>query len=463
MDLSDSKVLILIAGAALLTPLGVIYCRESKTVASYVFIFLVVSTALGHFVDVNFFSYENYRGTARGIELTITDLITLVLLIHLAMSGALVKVQLLPAAGLHLLFVCVCVSSLYFSNDAPAQVFGWFVVVQYVRFLFVYWVVYSIAQTEKHFEDFISAIIITSLIVGAMALYERYGVGIHRVSGIFEHPNLLGAYANMLAVILFSLFFDFRTSSNRRQIWLALGCSLATVASLVTVSRAAIAALALGFGLIVMRALFTRIAWRKAHWLIVVFIVGSLSVYKVADTYMERFEDPQTQTWDGGRGAMNQIAVQMARNSLLGTGINNYSYTAVDYGGKYLPPASYEHGLPPVHSIYFLTLGETGIVGFLIYFGIWVFYLRLGWSCYRSHSRSIIDSVCRALFVSQLVLLAHSVYEDSPRRTAVLMFMAITFALLARRHLQEKLSPAHKPVKPKDAPSQLKTETRNWF
>ena len=113
-------------------PMGYILTLNRKFMRCAVYA-LILPVMMFHQVSINFFSHETYRGTSRGMEVSLVYLVALGLLF--AMLILFRKKPLFPDAGskIYLVYFLLCIPSLI---NADNLLYSWFEL--WKRFLFQY-------------------------------------------------------------------------------------------------------------------------------------------------------------------------------------------------------------------------------------------------------------------------------------------------------------------------------------
>ena len=197
-----------------------------------------------------------------------------------------------------------------------------------------------------------------------------------RAYGSFPHPNMLGAFLAIVAVLLFTKLLRSRDEESRITNHESgmLKCILHNAYFIIlisglffTFSRAAWIAFFVG---LVIYAVQTK-AWREKIFLQFVLLLV------VTATALTVLFFPLVRTRIGGderlemksnkeRATGYREAVQLIKaHPLIGVGIGNYTAAVARELRPNDPAWSYQ----PAHNIFLLVLAELGIIGFLLFFG----------------------------------------------------------------------------------------------
>lgn len=364
------------------------------------FFFVVTLSTVTEYVSMNFVSREWYRGTSRGFEVTLVDLLA----VGLAASAILrpregEKRWFWPASlGLiviYVLYAAFCVGA------ADPKIFGLFELSKMVRGIIVFVAVALYVRSEREVRLFVWALGIAVCIEGLTALVERYHSGIHRVPGTLDDSNSLSMYLCTTGPVFVAVI-----TSRFPKILKALAAAaiaLAFVGVILTISRAGLIAI---LTMLVCAALATvsyRLSLRRFAVLLVVLLGVGGALAKCWKTVGARFKDDSLKNeyaakHEQNRGYYIRIALAIAKDSWFGVGPNNWSYWVSNkYGPRqgwhFIPymdteqepsqivPAGRDIDEPqaaPAHSLAALTAGEMGFGGLALFTLLWLRWLLMG-------------------------------------------------------------------------------------
>jgi len=196
---------------------------------------------------------------------------------------------------------------------------------------------------------------------GEFGVRVAEGFEIVRPSGTLFYPTVLGVVLGSISVVGLSLALRLR-----RPLWRTAGlatfvCGLVPI--VISQARAALIAEA------IMAAILTLVALRRGRLPLRVLWVGLAAVMLVSLPLYDRISRAVESNvgtdhfWTEieARGELNVVAFDIIRaNPILGVGLNNYQVVMERY-------EPYGVSFPgfPVHNLYLLTWGETGIVGLI--------------------------------------------------------------------------------------------------
>lgn len=381
---------------------GILAATVSKRIRDLFFILLLALSPLIERLDVNFVSREWYRGTSRGFEVSVLD----VLAISLLVSSFLVprrgesRAYWPPSFGLMLLLFVYAAANVAMSSP---MLFGLFELFRMFRGLLLVLAVAFYLRNERELRMFVFALSILICYEGLLALKQRYLGGIHRVPGTVDESNSLSVLLCSTTPVMVAALTS--RLPKRLKLLCALAIPLALVAEVMTISRAGVTIMAL----VLFGATITTVSFKITPRSIAISLVVVLGVTGIAakswKTLKERFGESTLKQEYGnkenmGRGYYIRVAKAIAREQFFGVGLNNWSYWVSNkYGPKLgyrfvhykgvdrepsdqVPPDSNvdEAQAAPAHNLGALTVGELGIPGFLLFTLAWLRWFQMGGS-----------------------------------------------------------------------------------
>jgi O-Antigen ligase len=379
---------------------GIIVACLSKRIRDLFFVGLVFFSPMLEFMSVNFESRDFYRGTSRGFEVCIPD----ILAVSLLASSVLVPRRgenrgYWPASfGLMLLFFFYACFNV---GLADPKIFGLFELSKMVRgFIFVLAVAFYL-RSEREMRWLIFSVALIVCFEGLLALKQRYVDGIHRVLGTIDDSNSLSVFMCMMAPVCVAAINC--SISRRLKIFCAVAVALAGVAEVLTLSRAGVIIIAMVmFGAMLCTMSYQFNVKKVVYGLLIVSLAAGV-VGKSWNSLKARFESSNLEQEYAnkktlGRGYYIRIAKAIAGDQLFGVGLNNWSYwVSQKYGPKLgyrfvpysgtdrdpkttIPPESNvdEAQAAPAHSLGALTAGELGLPGLILFGLVWLRWFQMG-------------------------------------------------------------------------------------
>lgn len=407
-------------------------------------------------IDITLLNQPLYRGTTLGFELGLVDVIGIsLLMVRLTASRWQGRpIKLLPRGSLIiLLYTVAALPSLLLG---PEPLYGMFELWKYLRGIACFWLFANIIEEPQDFRLLVYALLASTVLTVMKVLYDRYGLGMHRVMGFMGHSNVTAMYLYVCVAFLAAWLLDAERSVGIR--WgLALGG--AVVGILMTLSRGAIIMvpvimLAL-VALSLIHALWPAGSGPKGKLkpnlrqlgriglIVGLGALGSIPVmWKSWDTLYKRFAEGNEKGTEG-RMDKNKAALWMADDHPLGVGLNRFSILATT---PYKYAQSYERELPdnmhyraPVHNIYLLVAAETGWWSVPFFLLLLVVPMRWALHEFRRSRHRFTRAFTGGAMAALLSVTVHGMLEYQLRVANIwILFFAVIGALAAATHINEQ-------------------------
>ena len=367
-------------------------------------------------VDLNLVSDIAYRGDTRGLEISLVDLVAWALLATLPRSHR-------PYRVVAPLYIALAFTSIVHAWRPEFALYG---AVKIVR-------MYALAITV---ERAVSARLGPSLLRGlacgliytcAIALDQRYRLGMMQVHGPFVHQNGIGMTVDLIVPALLALLL---AGHGGRLAALAFGGgALAIVLSL---SRGALLMMPLACTIVYVGSLRRSVTRRKLAVLAIAALSAVAIVAKSMDSLVERFTEAPAAS-ELARVNFEASARAMLDDHPFGIGINQFSW--VQSHGGYADAL----GIPDidrdgiVHNIYRLTQAELGWIGLVAYLAVLASPLLTAVAAIVRSGRTADPRVDLLLgFAASLVVTyLHGTLEWSLRMTPIAQVQWIVYGFIA--------------------------------
>ena len=379
---------------------GILLACFSSRIRDLFFVLLVSLSPLIERLDINYVSREWYRGTSRGFEISILDILSLSLLVSsiLAPRRGESRGFWPPSFGFMLLFFVYACFNVAISQP---HLFSLFELFRMFRGLILVAGVAFYVRSEREVRLFILGLALVVCYEGLLALKQRYIEGLHRVPGTVIESNSLSVLLCTTAPVMVAAL----TSNLPRKLKFLCACAipLAMVAEIMTISRAGVTIMALVLFLTTITTVKIRLTPKTiAATLLIILGVTGLAA-KSWKTLAERFESSTMEEEYGnkknmGRGYYIRMAKAIAHEYFFGVGLNNWSYWVSNkigpqHGYKFVPykgtdrePSTIipsdsnvdEAQAAPAHNLGALTVGELGIPGLILFGMVWLRWFQMG-------------------------------------------------------------------------------------
>ncbi|MBR6021587.1 MAG: O-antigen ligase family protein [Kiritimatiellae bacterium] len=343
----------------------------------WAFFGMVAGLCFDNQTSVNFLSNEMYKGSARGMEVSLVHLLALAVLLALGLRGK--WQRLLPEGGIRIyaVYFLMCLPSLY---NADSMLIGWLEVWKMLLLFLVWHAVYGYLAATGDVNTAVIALVLMAVGNFASVVWQHFR-GIYPPSGVFPHQNTMAMAMNLMGPMFLAGYLQ---SGLRRR--MGRLCGLALVGTAISgawsYSRGAIAMMPLGYGLAVVGSwLGIRHELDRRRFLVrlsPVLVVGAAGLCMMWPNLVERFST--TSTTKGSketRVALAYCAREMIHDHpWIGVGINNWSlnmspeHPYQDRAAAKLEREMNYDGI--VETVYLLVGAECGIpalLAMLVWFG----------------------------------------------------------------------------------------------
>lgn len=408
-------------------------------------IIIVATTMPQTWWSVQIASMESYRGHTRGYEVNFLAALALGSVIG-ALHGPLKREARFwtPTAALYFLFVVVCTFSL---KDAIDRSYVMMAFVKFASSLFVLVAAYNSlrgASDLRLMQNTLAAALIWQFL---LCMKMKYVDGIYRLRGNFPHSNNLGMYAYVSGLFLLSTIQQARMS-NKRLLLIAGGYVCAIGLAFVTISRACFAAAIVGSGGVMALSILIQPRLKKfalASTLILPVAVGSA---KVADQILARSQENSGEVYEEFgtlRNAMEEQAKAMLADHSWGVGWNNFCLANSRPHGDYsemmeqyiLLAEGYRSSgerHPLIENLYWMILGETGYLAFVVFVVFQLWLLSIAWRSVLTFRMSELGAVPLALSIILPIQYWHWYYERIITDTPMLLLLLVLAGFITRMH-----------------------------
>lgn len=451
----EAKHAIFFAAFALVLTVGRVVCSRSARLRDACAFLLVFGTTRTDMLDINFLSREWYRGTTRGIEVSWVDLIWILLLASLPRNER--RNAWLPGLGPMLVFFAY--NALVVAYSDPA-IFGIFELSNMLRHIFVFVTMARYVKGDRELSIIAWALSLAVAYEFLYALRCRFFWKQPRVQGSFAHCNVLSMYELMAIPMMATVAASDASRALRRTCAVAALLGVATL--LLTVSRGGIVTLTL-VGIFLLFACASLREMTVRHAFVGISLASILGVLVAAnyDDFNARFEaegfdkEYGGPVWEG-RGAYLILAKGIAEHEPFGCGLNNWSwcvsnryspivqqyhiaYTSADTPAPRRRLRRHHHvdnaHAAPAHSLYAITLGETGWPGVVVFGIVWARWFTIAASFLRTRSSALRSRFGIGVLGALIGAFGQSFSEWEVRLTPLAFLLHVLLGATAALHL----------------------------
>lgn len=391
-------------------PLAAVCSLSKKYIARLMgLVFVVVLCFDG--TAVNFISYEFYRGTSRGLEVSLAYILSFAVLLSVALASFLRPVKRTslfasPGTWLFLAYFAWCAVSAVVNDNAllvreatlggvwtphfllRGRLLSLFELWKMAMLFLVYAATYSYLSRLRDAKAIFRSLAFVVLAVFLMVVRDHLA-GIYQVRGPFPHPNSLAMFMTLAGSVFFAAYLNLPKSFFRTS----CACAFVAASGIVfrTYSRGAILCYPLSVGFTALVSLCARFSPRKVLRLAPLALAGLLGLALMMPRIVERFEKAPESSGEKRRFFARTALNVVRDHPVAGVGINNWAVFLNGHEGYQDPsPAGRDEkgDIGIVETIYLLTAAECGWVGLallLAWFAyFWLVALRLAFRLART-------------------------------------------------------------------------------
>ena len=339
---------------------------------------MVVSMLFYQGTSINFFSHEEYRGSARGMEVSLIYLLDAAILASLVIRDKVRKVLPDIGAKLYLAYFLLCMPSLTAADDL---LISWLEVWKMILIYFHFLAVYSYLRATDDMESVLKALAVF-VIGNCIWVIRGHYCGQYQPGGVFPHRNCMAMAMLLLGPTFFAAYLTYGLKKWIGRLG-AVAFVLAAVSTLWSYSRGAIVMMPLAYGITTF-ACFLKQSGRTQKFvrLLPFLVIAAIGVAVIMPRIIQRFESAPKSSGDT-RVELAACAREMIRdNPFTGVGINNWGIN-MDSDHPYQERASDALDKKLTHTgivetVYLLVGAECGVPA-LVAMVVWfLWYLVLG-------------------------------------------------------------------------------------
>ncbi|MDP8209735.1 MAG: O-antigen ligase family protein [Candidatus Stygibacter australis] len=351
-------------------PAGIVFARVNKTVEKIVFFLYIFLTT--EEITINFVSREFFKGTSRGFEVGIVDLIGIVLYSLIVLRAQKKPPRIIPSgAPIYFILLGFCLISI--TNSAPGYVMhSFFEIWKMIRMYLYFWINYNYIIKYSQYDYVVYCFRAIILYISYHVIKQKYFMGLWQAKGPFPHQNSLVMYMIVLNSVV--LAFIMNKKQRIKLFWWVTTFALGSLCIVSTFSRAGIVCFVLS-GMVIMMLSFTNaMNPRKVGITILIMFIGLLGAIRSMDSIITRFESAPEESANT-RKMLAMSAVNMANDKTFGVGLNNFGIKVnMPYHySDHIEELKEESTAGLVETIYLSFAAETGWHNMVVYF-ILLFY-----------------------------------------------------------------------------------------
>ena len=263
--------------------------------------------------------------------------------------------------------------------------------------------------------------------------------GVYQNYGTFEHQNPLAMYTYMAALPILAAAMSSTVKAKLSILYfITFACSGLIVYA--TLSRAALAVMAVGIVAVIVVGFFDKFSKRRFIITASICIGGVFVLIMTIDTIMGRFVDHGNEASEQTRQVMNLAAKAMMEDKAVGVGWNNFAVAVnhpFPYGDVidnwnldrgYNVDEDYAKGV--VESHYWLIKSENGIFAYYAYMFFILYTLFRGFHIIFTRRGSYAAAIVAGIFIAFALTYLHSNLERVLTQTKNLFLWMIYLGVL---------------------------------
>ena len=380
---------------------------------------------------INFFSHEEYRGSSRGMEVSIVYLLAFALLILSAIKGRLPK--LVPSVGA-LLFVVYFFLCLPSFATAENRLYSWMEIWKMIMLYMTYLSIRAYLDVTDDVKSLVKGLAAFAVLNFLLVVKEHLG-GAYQAKGVFPHQNGLAMAMHLFSNMFFALFLS---NGFRRAKFYTFAFAASTACIVRTYSRGALAMIPFSFVVTFVMSAFVSLKVSKGRLLarvVPLALVGLAGLAAMLPRIIERFAiAPEA-------SANTRVELALCAREMIidepwrGVGINNW-------GIKINPPYDYAERAGRVtnrgedfadgivETVYLLVGAECGIPALVAMIAWFLSYLVLCLVLARRLSGTPYAAIPAGLAGGFVALYLQSCLEWTLRMQMNLILLFFFYAIL---------------------------------
>lgn len=374
-------------------------------------------------------SIEKYRGHTKGFEVSLIEVFAIALIIAVAKSPRDPAVPprkgLPPGTWVYALWALTGLLSVFNAWDASL---AWMAFARFGKGTLIFVAAAMYLRDDKDLRAALTGLALSLVVQAWICMKMRYLEGYFQIKGWFEHQNPMSMWAYMTACVVFAAALNKEVKG--RLLWLCLAAfGSAGLCVLLSVSRAALAAYAIGAAIVLGMAWLRGPGMRTALFS-VMGVIGAVLVMMFAmdslNSRLKEVKESKEKNAEDLRPVLNRQCKAMLHDyPLLGIGWNNYGIAnSRPLGAKYsaiLEEWDAERGFaivdelywgnPLTESLYWLLLAENGWAGWALFL---IFEAVTLWCALRAwlwHGKSLMGYAAFGILVALSICYLHGMVE----------------------------------------------------
>ncbi len=288
---------------------------------------MIAALAAYQATAINFFSNEWYRGTSRGMEVSVIYLFAAAMLMTAAIKHRLPKFVPSAGAALFVVYFLLCLPS---WTSAENTLFSWMEIWKMIMLYMTYLSVRAYLDLTDDVKALVKGLAVF-VVFNFLLIVKDHFSGIYQPHGVFPHQNGLAMGMHLFANLFFAYFL---ARGWRGPILNTLAFVAASACIVRTYSRGALAMMPISFAVTFALMFFTGLDIPKRRVflrILPIVVVGFIGLAAMLPRIIERFESAP----EASKNTRVELALcareMIADEPCRGVGSNNW-------GSKINPP-----------------------------------------------------------------------------------------------------------------------------
>ncbi len=413
-----------------ITPLAFALFLNRRWMKYVVWAMIAALTAY-HATAINFFSHEEYRGSARGMEVSVVYLLAVAILLATALKRKMPRLVPSTGAFFFVAYFLLCLPSLHTAEN---MLFSWMEIWKMIMLYIVYLSIRAYLDATDDVKSLMRGFAVFVFYNFFLVAKEHFA-GVYQPHGSFPHQNCLAMAMHLFANMFFAYYLAVGFRGSKLSAF-AFACASACIVR--TYSRGAIAMMPLAFFVTFVLSAFVSLKVpvnRLAARILPIVLAGAVGLAAMLPHIISRFENAPEAS------GHTRIELALCAKEMIldepwcGVGINNWGikinppYEYAELAGRYTNRGEdFRDGI--VETVYLLVGAECGIpalLAMLLWFG---HYLLLSISLARRLAGTPYAAISAGIAGGLVAIYIQSCLEWVLRQQMNLILLMMFFALL---------------------------------
>ena len=380
---------------------------------------------------INFFSHEEYRGSARGMEVSVVYLIAAAIILAAVLKRKMTKFVPSTGAFLFVVYFLLCLPSLYTAEN---MLFSWMEIWKMIMLYIVYLSIRAYLNATDDVKSLMRGFAVF-VFYNFILVVKAHLAGVYQPHGSFPHQNCLAMAMHLFANLFFAYYLavGFRGSKLNS---LAFACASACIVR--TYSRGAIAMMPLAFFVTFVLSAFVSLKVpvnRLAARIMPIVIVGAVGLATMLPHIISRFKSAPEASGNTRIELALCAKEMMLDEPWCGVGINNWGikinppYEYAELAGRNTNRGEdFKDGI--VETVYLLVGAECGIPALMAMLLWFAHYLVLSISLAKRLAGTPYAAISAGIAGGLVASYVQSCLEWVLRQQMNLILLMMFFALL---------------------------------